>query len=225
MNWLKQEWNKLKGLSAKQKIEYIWDYYKLWLIGLVSLVLVSGYLLDNYKNANKEINIYVAFVNTFADIGEGSAFWKGYAEENGIDTNSINITFDTNNYFDMTQNNVTGNHYYEKLVVVADSEMLDAVVLEPENLAALGSGGRLIDLRDKRTDELMHKYADRIITTEYTDENGTVCEIPVGIDISDSILVTKEAAYDRCALGISANTQHVEAVEAFLSYILEEEEE
>ena len=33
MKWLEQEKRKLEGLSARKKREYVWQYYKLWIIG------------------------------------------------------------------------------------------------------------------------------------------------------------------------------------------------
>lgn len=112
------------------------------------------------------------------------------------------------------------NHYYEKAVVLMDSGTMDAIVMEPENLALLGEHGRLIDLNDGRTKALVEQYSDRLITVSHTDEDGIEREIPVGIDISDSALV-KQGAYKSCAIGICADAQHIEAIETFLTYILQ----
>lgn len=218
--WLEREGNKLKGLTVRQKLRYIWDYYKLWIIGIAALAAFSGYAVTNYISANRENHIYVAFVNTMADLGEGSDFWKGYVDYSGVNVKEETVTFDTENYFDMAKSNVTGNHYYEKVVVLIDSKTADALVMETNNLVALGKNGRLIDLNNKKTRHLMEQYADRLITAQVTDENGTTQEVPVGIDISDSRLVTRDRAYSECALGISETIDDVQAVEQFLSYLI-----
>lgn len=220
--WLKQEKNKLHGLTASQKLRYVWDYYKLWIIGIVALFMFSGYIVTNYRNANRDNHIYVAFVNTMADLGEGSDFWEGYVSCSGVDVKKETVTFDTENYFDMSKNNVTGNHYYEKVVVLIDSKTADALVMETKNLVALGRSGRLIDLNNEKTKQLMERYSDRLITTEVADEDGTTREVPVGIDISDSRLVTQDRAYEECALGISETIDDVQAVEEFLTYLIGE---
>lgn len=222
MRWLEQEKQKLSGLSRKAKLTYIWDYYKLFLIGAAALVLLAWYIISSMMHAAQDTYVYITYVNTFANIGEDSDFWQGYTDYCAVDESQYNIIFDAENYFDMTQDHVTGNYYYEKAVVLFDSQTMDAIVMERENLAALGQSGRLIDLQDSRTKHLAERYADRLITISHTDESGVVREIPVGIDISDSILVTKEKAYTDCALGISADAQHIEAVEKFLNYILQE---
>jgi hypothetical protein len=57
----------------------------------------------------------------------------------------------------------------------------------------------------------------------YDEEYGED-QVPVGIDISDSILMTKYNLYpDSCALGIGAYSEHLDAVEQFLDYIFEED--
>lgn len=49
-------------------------------------------------------------------------------------------------------------------------------------------------------------------------------KIPVGIDLSDSILVSKYHLYaDSCALGIGAQSENLEEVEYFIGFVLGEE--
>jgi hypothetical protein len=47
--------------------------------------------------------------------------------------------------------------------------------------------------------------------------------VPVGIDISDSILMSEYHLYsDGCALGIGAQSSNIDAVQKFLEYIYDE---
>lgn len=223
MKWLEQEKKKLTGLSRKAKLEYVWQYYKLWLIGGAALILFGIYFGFHLVNANRDTHLYVGFVNTYADVGNDSNFWKNYVEYSQTDIDEENVIFDKEMYFDMTQGDVRGNHYYEKLVVLIDSKTLDAVVTETENLRSLGANGRLLDLNNERADRFMEKYEDRIITAAVDQEDGTTREVPIGIDISDSILMTEEDAYvGGCAIGISSHAEHLDAVLEFLDYILQE---
>ncbi|MGI6006189.1 MAG: hypothetical protein ACOX8E_01695 [Ruminococcus sp.] len=223
MKWLEQEKNKLKGLSRRKKLEYVWQYYKLWLIGGAALLFLCVYFAIHLVNANRETYLYVGFVNTYAEVENGSGFWKKYIADAGVDTGKVNVIFDKEIFFDMTKGDVTGNHYYEKLVVLIDSQTLDAVVMEPDNLKELGANGRLMDLNNEKTAFLMEKYKDKLITTVVEEEDGTIRNVPVGIDLSDSILMTEEKIYtEGCALGISSQIKHVDAVEEFLEYLLQE---
>lgn len=224
MKRYKQEIEKLMKLSLKEKIQYICDYYILWIIGFAVLIFVSGYLIMNYIHNNRDQHLYVAFVNTYANFDVNSDFYQEYAAYSNIDTNKETIIFDTQNYFDLTKGDSTGNYYYEKMVVLLDAGTADAVVMEKDNFEAMANRGRLMDLRHERTKHLLEKYDERMITISHTDETGETREIPVGIDLSDSKLVMEEQAYaGECVLGISAYAQHIDSVEVFLSYALGEE--
>ncbi len=222
MEWLKQERQKLKTMTPAKQLEYIWQYYKLWLCGFAALAAVLVYTGTSIASAVKDNYLYLVFVGTYADIGEGSAFYKDFLSFSGTDPQTQSVIFDTGNYFNMAEEDVTGNHYFEKVTVLIDSRTADALVMEPDNLTAFGANGRLMDLSDPRARLLTDQYADRLITTSFTDEQGQIQNIPVGFDISDSILMTKFNLYaDGCALGISSDAQHIDAVGQFLNYLLQ----
>ena len=117
-------------------------------------------------------------------------------------------------------------------VAVTEAKDLDVLVMGTEALRTIGSSGRLLDLNADEAASIMSKYADRLIYCVPNDEEyaaGDVLaqsgdhigEVPVGIDISDSLLVTRYYLYaDGCALGISAYTQRLDSVELFLDFIL-----
>lgn len=219
MKWFEAERRKLEGMTAGKRMEYIWQYYKLWIVGILSLTMLAVYLGHGIANSVHQNHLYVLFVNTYADLGDGSAFWKGYAKE--IDTRKENVIFDTGNFFDME--NTTGNHYYEKAVVLLDGGIADAVVMDTEGLCALGAGGRLMDWADPRLDALRERYADRLLTVSVSEADSPVREVIVGVDLSDCRLVSEDHAYTDCALGISAEAQHLDAVGQFMEYLFPKE--
>ena len=221
--WFEREKQKLEGYSKAEKAEYIWRYYKLWIIGIISAVVIVVYVAVIMLTGVDEQNIYVAFVSAKTEIGGESDFQKGYASYTDTDLKKEAVTFDTGFYLDLSKGLPMGDTYFQKLVVLLDSGTVDAVVMEKDNLETFAETGRLIDLSNDKTKALMDKYSDRIIIIDYTDEEGNQMRIPVGIDVSDSILVTQENAYESsCVLGISGEVEHVEAVTEFLSYILGE---
>lgn len=221
--WFEREKQKLEGYSKAEKAEYIWRYYKLWIIGIISAVVIVVYVAVIMLTGVDEQNIYVAFVSAKTEIGGESDFQKGYASYTDTDLKKEAVTFDTGFYLDLSKGLPMGDTYFQKLVVLLDSGTVDAVVMEKDNLETFAETGRLIDLSNDKTKALMDKYSDRIIIIDYTDEEGNQMRIPVGIDVSDSILVTQENAYESsCVLGISGEVEHVEAVAEFLSYILGE---
>jgi hypothetical protein len=222
--YLKEEKEKLRRIpTVRERIGYIWQYYYLWIIGIVCAVSLISFVLYRYNTALKENWFFITFTNTYAEVGNGSDLWNGYVEYTGFDTKVKNVEFNNLSYFDCATDNATGNEYYEVFVAHVEAKTLDAVTMEKESLVALGSSGRLLDLTSDACASIREKYEDRFVYCEPYDEEYGSDLVPVGIDISDSILMTQYQIYpDSCVLGIGAYAQHIDAVEAFLYYILEE---
>ena len=217
---LKGEREKIKGISGTgKKIEYIWDYYKLWIIGIIFLIWFVTFAVRQYTTNLRDYRCFMIFANTYADAGDHSKLWEDYIEYAGIDLREETVRFDANSYFDYLKG-VTGNSYFEAFVAFADSGTLDAIVMGRDSLTALGRTGRLLDLNSEACASIREKYGDRFLYTVPIDTEYSTEEVPVCIDISDSRLVSEYGIYSEpCAIGIGALSKNVEAVEQFLDFL------
>ena len=220
--WAETEKKKIAEIKEpKKKLAYIWDYYKLWIIGIVCAVWFFSFAIHQYTTTLHDYWYYMIFANTYADAGDGSDIWNDFVEYAGYDLNEKEVEFNANSYFDYLKG-VTGNTYFEAFVTYADGGILDSIVMGNGSLAALGKSGRLMDLDSEDCASIKAKYGDRFIYSEPFDEEYGKEMVPVGIDISDSKLVTEYNIYPLdIALGIGANSSRVDAVEKFLDFILE----
>ena len=124
-------------------------------------------------------------------------------------------------WFDPSGRGGTSNSYYQAFVAMVESGDLDVLVMGTDGLKKIGSSGRLLDLTDDRVNDLLKKYEDRIVFCDPYDEDYSTSQVPVGITISDSLLVTKYNLYEGdCVLGIGAYTKRPESVKSFLEFIL-----
>ena len=221
--WASEERLKIAGISGNRaKASYIWEYYKLWIIGLVFFVWFACFAVTHYLTAHPDYRCYMLFTNTYAEIGTDSKLWHDYVRYADIDTDEEYVEFNAQSYFDYLKG-VTGNTYFEAFVTYADGGILDGFVTGTESLRALGKSGRLLDLNSEECASIKEKYGDRFIYSEPFDEEYPDEEVPVGIDISDSKLVKEYKAYvDPISLGIGAKSENIDAVEMFLDFILEE---
>lgn len=217
-NWLHDEREKLRELTGKEKIQYIWSYYYIWIIGITAFLAISIFLTVRITTSVKEEWLYAMFANTMADAGNGSEMWKDFTEYSGLDLKEKRVEFNAEAYFDYLKNQAKGNDYYNAFVALTDAGILDIITMEAPSLAALAESGRLTDLSLERCRTLRERYADRLVYF-----HGVEGDIPVGIDISDSKLVTRYGLYkDSCALGIGAQSQRMDIIALFLQFILEE---
>jgi hypothetical protein len=132
--------------------------------------------------------------------------------------------FIASSYFDYTKDAAYGNVYYEAFVALSDVGTLDVITMEADSIAALGQSGRLIDLQSEPCADIAKKYEDRLIYYYPPDDAEDDSPVAVGIDVSDSRLVTEYGLYqDSCGIAVGAHSQNIAAVEAFLDFILEDD--
>ena len=220
--WFKSEKDKISRIPGTgKKVGYVWEYYKLWIIGLVFGIWFVTFAFRQYTTGLKDYRCFLVFANTYADAGDHSKLWEDYVEYAGIDLHEEAVRFDANSYFDYLKG-VTGNSYFEAFVAYADSGTLDAIVMGRDSLTALGKTGRLLDLNSDACSSIRAKYGDRFLYAVPLDEEYSTGEVPVCIDISDSRLVSEYGIYSEpCALGIGALSENVESVELFLDFLFE----
>lgn len=221
--WAAEEKIKLSGIpGAKKKTAYIWEYYKIWIICIVFFVWFAGFAVRQYTTSLNEYWCYMLFTNTYTKAGNGSRLWDDYTDYAGFDLREKAVEFNAESYFDYSKK-VTGNSYFEAFVAFADGGVLDGITAGRESLAGLGKTGRLLDLNSAECGSIKEKYGDRFIYAVPFDTEYSTDEVPIGIDISDSKLVTEYGLYaEPCAIGISAKSKNVKSVEMFLDFIFEE---
>ena len=83
--WYRDERQKLKGYGPKARLKYIWQYYRLWIIGIGFVLGFIVYALWNYVTVPGDIHFYGIFSNTYAQLGKGSDFYNGFVEAAGYD--------------------------------------------------------------------------------------------------------------------------------------------
>jgi hypothetical protein len=219
-----EEKEKIKSLPFREKIRYIRMYF--WIpIVLIAFAIGFGTFLTVRIATNIPDNwLMVTFANTSANVGTGSALWKDFTEHTGYDLTKKKVEFNAESYFDYLQNQASGNAYFNTFVTLADAGELDAITMEKDSLTALGQSGRLLDLNDKRCAAIKKKYGNRFLYyTPSEDDKEHTEPVAVGIDLSDSILVTEQHVYGKsCALGIGAKSENLKEVEDFLDYVLGE---
>lgn len=219
--WYRDEREKLRGYSWKDRLKYIWQYYKLWIIGVGFVLGFAVYAIWNYATVPGDIHFYGILSNTYAPLGNGSAFCSGFIDYAGYDLSTGVVELDCANYC-KPSGNATGNTYYEKLISMLDGQVDDIWIAEAEDVVAIGETGRLMDL--STCEALSEKYSDRFVyctplRDDYSDE-----PVPVGVDLSGTALVGEYRAYPNGAvLGVNAYTQRPEQVIVFLEYLFQYE--
>jgi len=103
-NFVKRERKKLREIPGVQdKLLYIWDYYKLWIIGILAAIVVVIYLVTQLDSTRAQYWYYMMIANTVEDVGTGSRLWRDFEEYAGYDLDEKNMVFNNQIYFDGTE--------------------------------------------------------------------------------------------------------------------------
>lgn len=112
-----EEKQKIKEMdSIRKKIGYIWDYYKLWIIGAVVLVGLVVYFTVVFATREDKPILDVVLVNNYDDVSEDCRLTQGFVSYVGEENLPGRVTFDNNAFFNLANNSDYKNSYYMKVL-------------------------------------------------------------------------------------------------------------
>ena len=168
MSW-KDELNNVKKVFAngttKEKIEYIWDYYKWHLIVLALLCSLIGNLIYTNLTA-KDYALRGIFLNVFAEEDRILEFKEDFMEKFPIDSATQDMLFDTSLYYLPKREASTTDISYQTMQTlsakIAAGEV-DFLVADVSILKELTYNEYFLDLSDVLTEEQLKKYQDCLL--------------------------------------------------------------
>lgn len=208
---MKNERAKMSDMSWKEKFQYLWDYYKFVMIGLVIVVFVLMLLLnESYQSIKKNV-ITVAMVDMTVTSPTVRSMEKGFGKYYDINGLFEKMTFYTN----LTEKDddgsdfvvsFSGTYNQRKLQTHIDTGELDIVISSYEVITS--NRESMIKLSDVLSEELYSQLEDNI-----QGSSSTAC----GIDISNTKL-GKKLGKD-VYLGIPSSSNHKDAAVEFIKYV------
>ena len=155
-----KEKKKLSRLSFGGKLQYIFDYYKFWILGVVVLVGLVWSVGSTILH-NKPTGFYAMLLNAGgtdlsgqADEAAGAAF----AEAAGLDDEKQKIIVDTSATFNPNDQSQFSMAQNAKIAALYQSHDIDAMVADPGVFTYYALNGSFVDLRDVLDDETLAAY-------------------------------------------------------------------
>ena len=205
--------------SMRKKIGYIWDYYKIWIIGAVVLVGLIVYFTVVFVTREDKPVFDVVLVNNYDDVSDDSKLAQGFVSYVGEENLPGKVAFDNNAFFNLANNSDYKNSYYMKVLAYLEADTAQVVMCQYDNLIGLAKSGRLADLSDEKTGDICGKYKDKIVY--YENDEGV--KVPVGIDVSDGYKAAGLTEYTdgKAYVGLSAYAESYEYAKKFVDYMVE----
>lgn len=237
----------LQNGTIKQKISYIWDYYK-WhiIVPILAIIAIASYIVNLVTAPDILMNGVLLNVYNMESADPNEALLTDFYKEQKVNTKEEEITLNTNLYYNA--DDATSNYESSQVLMAwLAAGQLDFITGDAASLIDLAYKEYFTDLRDYLTDEQLEKYEPYFLYMDYdvyekrseminNMDETTVIElpdctnpeemkepIPVMIDISKSEKI-KEVygnTTEVLAFGVTVKETHKEMTTAFLDYLME----
>ena len=204
-----------KALSNKAKFEYVWDYYKWHIFGVIAGVALIVYLIHHYTTYRDPL-LNAIMINCNDPFTVDESGYSEFLETYGYDAREYPISLNASLQF--SDEDPSLNY--------SDNQLLTAMVATGDQDLFFGTGnmfieytdsGALLDLSTVLPEDVLEKYADHIL---YSTDGGTVDPYPCAIELTDNEWVQKYNYYDTCYFGIFYQNQNLEACTQFAEFLL-----
>ena len=157
---LQKEKKKLSRLSFGEKLQYIFDYYKFWILGVVVLVGLAWSVGSTILH-NKPTGFYAMLLNAGGQDLSGQAdeaAGEAFAEAAGLDDEKQKIIVDTSATFNPNDQSQFSMAQNAKIAALYQSHDIDVMVADPGVFTYYALNGSFVDLRDVLDDETLAAY-------------------------------------------------------------------
>ncbi len=215
-NWLRTEYGKLKALTWRQRIGYVWDYYKPGMVVIIIVIVLINIGVTMYRNINTDTILSVYLINALYDMDDDSELTEEYlAYIGGLEANQ-DFVLDSTVALDSSDSQV-GYTNQIKFTTLAAAGSIDVCLMDPDAFDTYVDMDFFGDLREVLPEEDLDKWSDLLVYT--TNEDGE--EFPCALDMSSSpVLLEREMYPEGVYGGISANGKQIDNSASFFEWLL-----
>lgn len=214
------EREKLKSMTFRKKLSYIFDYYRWQIFLTVCAVVLVLFLCDVFYQGTKE-NVILGFAtNDDWRLFDTDTVTSQFADYLGIDASKERIVFDASLYVDLDSSvdYVVGSQ--GQIAATTANQSLDFLITTPDLAEHYASLLPLKDLEDFLPEDMKEDLGDALTTFTNADGSAQVC----AIDLSESRFMKRawnNPVYEGLTpfyLIVTDFSPHPDAVLSFIRY-------
>ncbi|MBQ4481696.1 MAG: hypothetical protein II966_00535 [Lachnospiraceae bacterium] len=228
-----RETSKFSNLNSKQKLQYIWDYYKIPIIGGLILIYALTSFIHGRMTAKKTV-FCLAMINSNATDLMDETLINDFSKTRE-DFDPIHQEMRLEADFTFEGYDLIASSYMQRLLAEYNVGAIDATISTKEVMEELASHQAFADLSAVLPEELFTKLQSEgyeIIYTDYEDPaTNETHRFPFAVNISESGTIKKgftdvtgepHSYFDEdCYYALSPNSSYIDNGIAFLEYLLE----
>ena len=196
----------LKSMKGKERLDYIWTYYKLEIAMAVFFVIIGVLAINWLLGFRYDQILYVGVVNSEQCNGEQMA--ADYKEFIGNNNKFDEVDVDTSMEIDPSGN--TNDFYGEfRFSVYNSAPVLDAVIVDQEVFEVYDDSGLFMNLEDFFTEDAQ-EYQDLITNNTGLNLKGSKTLQSYGVDSTQPVY-----------LMVSRQTENIEYVKDYIRFLLQ----
>lgn len=212
---------KFKELKRKEKVEYIWEYYKLHILAGIFILIVIGSFLNIWIfNPAPKSAVSINFV--------GSSIFTDNTESLEKELNSIIVTEEMGNKKVFINTYIFGMKDPQmqmatqtKFIANISARELDVLILDKEQFDSLVLQGSMLPLDQVFSEDELGKLTDRLLKGKSEEDTN---EQIYGIDITDNEKIKTVMVGDSdIVIGVVSNTLKIEESKKVIKWFLEME--
>lgn len=214
------EKEKLKNMSWKKRLGYIWDYYKYHILIIILAIAAISYTIYSFTKPKVEARLYAAIIDN--NISE--TVWDEYKEKVKdhleLDPKTEDVIFDYRFYYNGAADYAV-NMRQAFGVFLAASE-IDVVIAPLSEFSNYVNNGFFDPLSDQLPTDLYSSLTDKFYLSG-TNDNPRVSAY--GIYLADTKLYRENSLTDGddpYLIGIVANSQYKKNAIEFIRYLYNE---
>lgn len=225
-------------MKIKQKLQYIWDYYKLPIAIICIATYIVIYIIYGHYT-HKDTTLYTALVNVTAGENLTDRLSNDFLQSQNIDTKKNTLNLYSNLYLTSDKDNIYHEYTYAsrvKILATIDSEQLDIVIMNKEAFDAFAQNGYLCNLDRllaKEEPKLYEKLKPFLVKNISILEDNAIDLIfddsltysaktekySMGLDLSASPAIQEAGFGETVYLGVIKNTPRKDVVMEYIKYL------
>lgn len=217
----KGEAKKLKELHGKERIAYLWDYYRIPTLVIIVIIIAAVSLVHaiqnqpNYCFGGALLNI------TSADFTSDTTYLDNYMDYAGIDSDKYSLNIKTGLY--LSDDTSSNYNTYMALAALVSAQDIDFIICDKDIIEYLATTGYAGDLESMLSSDTFAKYENLMLNSTIGSDEDSVPNRPVAIKMNDSHLTKgMNIINENYYIIFVPNARHPELFSTFLDYLLEQ---
>lgn len=177
---IRAEKKKFKNMDSKERVQYIWDYYKIPIIaGLLAFIFIFFLVRDIISN-NRETHLYACLINSNYAYDTDTNLINEYVNYADIDTEAEQLTLDFSMRIDLDAADQMSMAYQQKVMALFAAKEIDVMIGDEPIINSYAEVEAFRDLSELLPTDLAEELKEKGYSYyTITDADGT--DIPFGI--------------------------------------------